>query len=127
MLGENLQSCDAARLLREAGDPVCDETGCIRELGRRLTDREDFPREIGLFLRCSPEDYRTPGLRLQMRWLLEGLRRRADCPEEVRAISAVYELLSASERTGLPPGAAERKNCLILPKCRKQPIAALHP
>ena len=56
MLGENLQSCDAARLLREAGDPVCDETGCIRELRRRLTDREDFPREIGLFLRCSPED-----------------------------------------------------------------------
>lgn len=78
-LSRDLAGQEARRLLREAGygDDLTHFV-CLRELTRRLREGEEFPRDRplpGLSPGGRGRVYDPPGQELQMRGLLEGLRR----------------------------------------------------
>lgn len=52
----DLQDCEACRILRSFGYSCSDENACLRRLICRIKQEGDFPHEIGLFLGYPPED-----------------------------------------------------------------------
>ena len=58
LLARDLQSPEAAELLKSCGYAPLDGTSCLPMLIRRLKYSPKFPHEIGLFLGYPPEDVR---------------------------------------------------------------------
>ena len=51
----DLQDCEACRILRGFGYSCSDENACLRRLICRIKQEGDFPHEIGLFLGYPPK------------------------------------------------------------------------
>ncbi|MDO4484023.1 MAG: DUF3793 family protein [Clostridia bacterium] len=56
LLGRDLKSAKAKKLLVERGYPIHKVNQCVMHLMNRLRESDGFPHEIGLFLGYPPED-----------------------------------------------------------------------
>lgn len=82
-LERDLQSEEAAGILRKAGYPPEDAALCLKRIIRKMKDQEAFPHEIGLFLGYPAEDvlgfmqHRHEGCKCVGAWRVYGDEKKA--------------------------------------------------